>query len=382
MNNENKKSNPGALDGVRVIDATHLVPGGWCAMMLGDLGADVVRVESPGAAARVSFLQCVNRNKRSMTLNLKTDQGRGIFKQLARDADVIIEDMRPGLMRGLGLDYETLCMDNPKLVFCSLTGFGHTGPYSGRPAHEINFYGMSGLMSMNRGRDGAPVIPGAQAAAIGGGGLPASAAILAALLSRANSGRGQFIDMALFDGTVNLMLLQAAAALAAGGPADTPLTGKFACYNVYKTADDQWITVGALEPPFWKTFCEKLEIAHLIPKQYDPSIIPEVETKVKEKTLAQIMSLFEESPACVEPVVELYEVFTNDPQVKARGMAAEIPAPEGRSINLPGNPINLTQTPWQIKRPIPSFGQHTTEILNELGLPESEIEDMKKNGIV
>ena len=371
----------GALQGISVLDMARLVPGAWCAQVLGDLGADVVRVEAPAAAMRQAFLACVNRNKRSVVIDIKSDQGRDILFELVRKADVLVEDAAPGIFDRLGLSRDTLEKENQNLVHCSLTGYGHTGPLAGRPAHEINFYALSGLLSLNRDPAGRPVIPGTQITAGGAGAWPAAGAILAALVARQRTDRGQHIDMALYDGTVALAMLQSAAVFSDDPHRAARLTGRYACYHIYRTADNEWISAGALEPQFWKIFCERLGLEDLIPRQFDESIVPEVEAAVAAHTLDQIVDMFADEPACVEPVREFEDVLENDVQLKERGMMVEQTA-EGRTVRAMGNPVNMSDTPWAVRRGVPDFGEHTRDVLAELGRSEDEIQELYDKGIV
>lgn len=388
MNN----GNPGAaLEGVRVLDLTRLVPGGFCAQLLGDLGAEIVKVESTqsgsplGGGARTPFFTCVNRNKRSLALDLKSPAARDIILKLADRSDVLIEDMRPAGAAALGVDFDSVSARNPRLVYCSLSGFGRTGPRADTPGHEINFYALSGLLSITANADGSPVVPGAQITAFGAGGFPAAFAIAAALIARERTGRGQLIDMALFDGTVMMMGLQAASYFS-GGPMpaakNTALNGLFPCYNIYKTADGRWMSMGGLEPRFWKTFCEKIGRADLAARAFDTSAIPEVADAVAAKAMSEWVEIFADAPACFEPVQTFEEVFHGDEQVRARGMVVDIEQPGGAPLKMLGNPVNLSDTPWRAAAPPPDLGAHSVEILEQAGFAKQDISEMLEQGIV
>mgnify|MGYP005850627769 CR=1 FL=1 len=380
-----------ALHGLSVLDLTRLVPGGFCTQLLGDLGAHVIKIESRkqtnvmGGKGRNPFFTCVNRNKKSLALDLKSEEARAIIGRLADTADVLVEDMRPSAAAGMGLDYPALMKRNPRLIVCSLSGFGRTGPRSETPAHEINFYALSGLLSVTANADASPVVPGAQITALGAGGFPAAFAVTTALLARERTGRGQHIDMALFDGTVTLMGLQAATYLAGGpmpGARNTALNGMFPCYNVYKTADGRWMSMGGLEPQFWNTFCDTLGRADLKPRAYDPSAITDVADAVAQKSMREWIALFEDNPACFEPVQTFEEVFHEDEQVRARGMVVDMEQPGGKPARMLGNPVNMSETPWKISCPPPELGADSHSILKSLGYDEDTIQDLTQRGIV
>jgi crotonobetainyl-CoA:carnitine CoA-transferase CaiB-like acyl-CoA transferase len=380
-----------ALHHIRVLDLTRLVPGGFCAQLLGDMGADVIKIESKkqsnplGGKGRTPFFTCVNRNKRSLALDMKSDQAREIILKLVDTADVLVEDMRPAAAAGMGLDYRALHARNPRLIYCSLSGFGHTGPRRDTPGHEINFYALSGLLGITANKDGSPVVPGAQITAIGAGGFPSAFAITTALLAREHTGSGQHIDMALFDGTVMMMGLQAATYFA-GGPMpaaqNTALNGMFPCYNIYKTADGRWMSMGGLEPQFWKIFCEKIERTDLMARAFDTSAITVVADAVKQKTMQEWIRIFADESACFEPVQSFEEVFYKDEQVRERGMIVDIDQQNGAPLKMLGNPVNLSETPWRASAPPPELGAHTSEILLDAGFDENAISHMKELGTI
>ena len=316
---------------------------------------------------------------------MKAAPGRDIILKLVDGADVLVEDMRPEAAAGMGIDYATVHARNARLVYCSLSGFGHTGPRRNTPGHEINFYALSGLLSITANPDGSPVIPGAQITAFGAGGFPAAFAIATALLARERTGQGQHIDMALFDGTVMMMGLQAATYFAGGDmPAagNTALNGRFPCYNVYQAADGRWMSMGGLEPQFWKIFCEKIGLPHLIPRSFDNAAIAEVANAVKQKTSQEWIALFQDDPACFEPVQSFEEVFFHDEQVAERGMVVDIPQHGGKSLKMLGNPVKMSGTPWRACTPPPELGADSDAVLREIHMSEPEIMKLREQGII
>ena len=246
-----------ALSRYRMLDLSRQLPGPFCSMLLADLGMDVVVVASPNDPMGAG-IPLLGRNKRSVTLNLKAPEGREIFHRLAREADVVLEGGRPGGARKLGVDYETLRAVNPRLVYCSISGYGQDGPYRDRVGHDVNYLGFAGVLDVTGVRHGEPVIPGVQIADIGGGALMAATGILAALLGRDQTGEGQFVDIGMMDGAVAWQVINAFNLLVQGGAqrrGETMLTGQHPCYALYETKDGRWVTVGALEPHFWRNLC-------------------------------------------------------------------------------------------------------------------------------
>ncbi|WP_269409580.1 CaiB/BaiF CoA transferase family protein [Lentibacillus daqui] len=379
------------LTSIRVLDLTRLLPGPYCTMLLADFGAEVIKVEDPkvGDYARENepkldenstFFHALNRNKKSICLNLKTDAGRESFIKLVKKSDVVVESFRPGVMNRLGLDYETLKEINPKIIYCAITGYGQTGPYVNRPGHDINYLSYAGLLQLMGERGGKPIVPAAQIADIGGGALPAAIGILLALFEREKSGEGQFVDISMTDGVISWLQILLSGYLAnhvEPQRGEMELSGGRACYEVYQTRDGRFLSVGALEPKFWQAFCTVIDREDLIPKLAAPieeqeHMKEEIQAIISNKTLDEWMVDFAEVDACVAPVLTFAEVLKN-PQVRAREMIQPL---EHRMLGMMkqiGTPIKLSETPGKIYSQAPKLGEHTEEILKTL-IEEEDID--------
>lgn len=380
------------LEGLRVLDLTRLLPGGFATLLMADLGADVLKIEEPGKGDYVRWMPpakdgisaghaALNRNKRSMTLNLKTPEGRDVLARLVEDADVLIESFRPGVMDRLGAGYEALSERNPKLVYCAISGYGQDGPYKDKAGHDINYLGYAGVLDIIGPPGGDPVIPGVQIGDLGGGALMAFGGMLAALYQRERTGRGAFVDISMTDGAMAWLCFHAQAyffdeTLPQRGA--MRLSGGLACYHIYRCADGKHLTVGALEPQFWAALCTALSVPELIPQHLSDdqaSLIARLEeifaSKPRDEWVAALGSL----DACVGPVNDLAEAFA-DPQIAARAMVAG----EGPD-RVVGNPIRFAgdQTSYG---PAPGFGEHTDDVLNAAGYSPDQIAALRERGIV
>jgi len=365
-----------SLSGIRVLDLTRLLPGGYCTLLLADHGADVIKVEDTGAGdyarADPPSFASLNRGKRSLQLDLKSQGGRDALLRLVRGADVLVESFRPGVMDRLGVGWEVLRAENPRLVYCAITGYGQDGPLRSRAGHDLNYLARTGVLALSGDGDGPPVQAAAQIADVAGGALMAAFGILAAL----RTGEGQFVDIAMADGALS-MLAMPAAGLLAGGAAprrgELVLGGRLLCYRPYRCADG-WISVGALEPKFWAAFCRGVEREDLIERQFDPpgsDAHAVVSAIVVERTRAEWEAFNAEHDCCVEPVLELAEAL-EDEQVRARDMVAD---------GLLGTPVKLSRTPGDPRRgPPPGLGEHTDELLAEAGYDASEIAALRASG--
>ncbi|WP_047152841.1 CaiB/BaiF CoA transferase family protein [Aneurinibacillus tyrosinisolvens] len=324
------------LDGIKVLDLTRLLPGPLCSMYLADYGAEVVKVEDPfiGDYARDmepmlagsgALYQLVNRSKKSISLNLQKSEGKDILLHMVREADILIEGFRPGVMKRLGLDYEEVRKANPRIIYCSITGYGQTGPYAEMAGHDLNYVSYTGLLYESIRRSGtAAVMPAVQIADIGGGTLHSVTGILLALLKRNSSGTGEYIDVSMMDGVFPFMIPAISYHLAAPSPEDSgfnPLTGSLACYNVYRTADERWFALGALEEKFWRRFCEVAGLSNHLPNHWDPAKQPAIAEQLTgffhSHTASQIADKFKDEDVCLTPVLSIGEAIDN-PHVQAR----------------------------------------------------------------
>ena len=381
-------TNHGALSGITVIDLSRLLPGPYCSMILADHGARVIAIEDRRFLADGLFMDTVNRNKEHMTLNLKTAEGKQIFFQLAKRADVVLEGFRPGVVNRLGVDYESVRQINSRIVYCSISGFGQTGPYRNRVGHDVNYLSIAGVLDLIGEPDRPPAIPGIQIADIAGGGMNAAVGILLALFAREKSGRGQYIDISMTDGMV--AFLPAAmffSRLAGQEPvrSDNILSHRYACYNTYETADGKYLSVGAVEKRFWQKICEIMEMPDYVDLQYDDrqrkEIIDCMRTAFRQKTLDEWEAVLGESEVCWGRVQSLSDVL-NDPLFQDRKMVIDFETRSGQKAKTLGVPVKLSDTPGSIRKPPPEFGQNTDAILMELGYAEEEIKVLEEKEVI
>src|SRR5580704_4195078 len=387
------------LKGIRVLDLSRLLPGPYCSMMLGDLGAEVIKVEDtkggdptrykPPRYERQSIaFQQLNRNKKSISLDLKNPAGRDLFLQLATTADVILEQFRPDVVTRLGIGYKEVSRINPGLVYCSLTGFGQDGPHRLRSGHDLNYLALAGVLGLTTDERGKPVIPGVQIAHLAGG-MIAAFGILAALMARQQTGKGQYVDVSMFD--VMLAMLPVPSSSQFGGDeidvgGKYVLSGAYPFYNVYETADGLYMTLGALEPKFWEGFCVTVGREDLIPRQFDEGqpredLFEEVRRIFKSKTQAEWIDLMADADACCEPVLAMREAFEH-PQTRAREMVMELDHPaEGKAKQL-GFACKLSDTPASVTSHSPALGEHTDEVLRQIGISDANLERLKQSGAI
>jgi len=383
-----------ALAGLRVLDLTRYIPGPYCTMLLGDLGADVVKVEEPGigdptravppAVGEDSAVHaCLNRNKRSIVVDIRQDEGVAIVRRLAAKADVLVEAYRPGALARRNLGADALREQNPRLVYCSLTGYGQKGPLASRAGHDVNYMALGGLLGDLRAGDGKPVLPGAQIADMAGA-LFATIGILAALQARERSGRGQEVDVSLLESVLALMTVPAARAFAGAGPSNE-LRGTHACYNVYRCRDGKVITVGALEAKFWESLCEAMGLPEHASRQWErggrrQETIDAFARAFGSRDRDEWLRVLEKADACVEPLLDVEEMAAHE-QVRARHAVVEAPTGEA-TFRTVASPLHLSATPVQDARPVPTLGQHTDEVLGELGYAREEIAQLRDDGVV
>ncbi|MBV9355395.1 MAG: CoA transferase [Chloroflexi bacterium] len=371
-----------ALAGLRVLDLTRLLPGPYCTQLLGDLGADVIKVEEPGqgdparALAGPLFGQ-VNRNKRSLTLNLKSDEGQSLLRRLVLDSDVLVESFRPGVMRRLGLDYDVLAEVQPRLIYATLSGFGQAGPYRARAGHDLTYVALAGLLGLNAAVDGAPVVPSAQVADLGGA-LLATVAILAAVVARSRTGRGQRVDTSLFEAALAWLpaLLGSFVQLGrAPRPGEPLLGGALPRYDVYATSDGRYVALGALEDAFFAAFLARAGASEL-------QSLPVVEQRrrlrelIRGRSRAEWVALMADVDTCFAPINTLDETLA-DPHVRDQGLLRW----HNGSPEL-GAPFTLSDTPVVLDRRPPALGEHTQEVLATLGLDAAAVGELAARGVV
>jgi crotonobetainyl-CoA:carnitine CoA-transferase CaiB-like acyl-CoA transferase len=389
-----------AFDGVKVLDLSRLLPGPFCSMLLADFGAEVIKVEDPKGGDYIrwwppllgknsGFHVVLNRNKRSLTLNLKKPEGKELFKKLVEDADVVLEGFRPGVMDRLGLGYEVLQAINPQLIYCAITGYGGSGPRARKAGHDINYLALNGVLSYS-GRDGRPMVPGVQIADLGGGALYAAFSIAAALFARERLGKGQSIDIGMADGAFTWHCLRWGKYLADSAlpqPGDDFLNHGYACYNLYATRDDRYMSLGALEPQFWQTFCQAVGRPHWNqPNYFEPGphqkqLHDELAALFHEKTQGEWIALFADQDCCCEPVLNLAEVM-EDAQVKDRQMVVELIHAQWGTYRQLGIAPKFSLTPGTLRSHAPELGEHTSEILTSRGFTLQAIAALQDQGVV
>jgi alpha-methylacyl-CoA racemase len=316
-------SNIFPLSGIKILDLTRLLPGPLCTLHLADLGAEVIKIEdSFGDYARYvppmqnknsAFFLAVNRNKKSLILNLKTEEGKNKFLELAKTADVIVESFRPGVMEKLGLSYNKISKVNTKIIYCSITGFGQTGPWASKAGHDLNFMALSGVLYNKSNKR--PQIPSFQIGDIVGGSLTAALCILASIIQRAKTGKGDYIDISILDGLIahSVTALANSRSIELSGMDTTDLlTGELHCYNIYETSDNRHVALAALEYKFWEKFClainrEDLFSEHMSIGNQGKKTKAELELIFKSKTFNEWVQFFEETDCCLTPVLGINE---------------------------------------------------------------------------
>lgn len=390
-----------ALDGIKILDLSRLAPGPHCSMLLADFGADVTLVEAvPGSSAklgggmrgndgaeRAAAYNALGRGKKSIALNLKDEAARDIFYTMVKGADVVIEGFRPEVVKRLGVDYQTLAKINPRIIGCSISGFGQTGPYSNLVGHDINYISVGGALGVTGRPGSAPAIPVNIVADFAGGGLTAAFAICLAIIAREKTGRGQNVDIGMSDGVLSLMTSAFSGFFSNGRPirpGEFMLNGSVPWYNTYKCSDGRWFSIGSIEPHFYDALCRVLGLEEYLARQHDSSIHPEMQAKYTAifatKTADEWMEIMSKYDICAAPVLEMENVVTN-PHNLARGMVVEVDSPVGKVKQIGVGP-KLSDTPGKVRSTAPTIGQHTDEVLAGLGLEAAKIAALREAGTV
>ncbi|MFY0727700.1 CaiB/BaiF CoA transferase family protein [Pseudomonas sp. NFX15] len=390
----------GPLASLKVLDFSTLLPGPFASLLLADMGAEVLRIESPsrtdllrvlpphdqGVSASHAYL---NRNKRSLALDLKQPEALEVIKSLVQDHDIILEQFRPGVMDRLGLGYQALKAINPKLIYVSITGYGQTGPYKDRAGHDINYLALSGLASYTGRADSGPLPLGMQVADVAGGSLHGVIGLLAAVIARQQTGQGQHLDVSMTDCAFSLNAMAGAGYLACGvepGPEDQMLNGG-SFYDYYRSRDGRWLSVGSLEPAFMRSLCtalglEEMASLGLSPKPAQQARLKEaLKVEFEKHDFAELCALFAGLDACVEPVLSLGEALRH-PQLQARELVAQVPRGDGSSQAQMACPLKFSQGLPAPRHMGAALGQHTDQVLAELGLGVERIAELRRARVI
>ncbi len=402
---------PGALDGIKILELTRVGPGAFCTMMLADMGAEVLKIEAPpsgklagsGASpkpedARKLATSFTNRNKKSMTLNLKYPAGQAILQELVKSYDVLVEGFRPGVMKRLGGDYETLKKLNPRLVYCALSGYGQDGPYRDYPAHDLNYLSLAGVANLIGPPEGLPAIPLNIVADYAGATMHGVAGIMFALFARERTGEGQFVDVSYLDTTISLL---AATPNVRDYFADDVTTsrgkgifgGEYAYYGFYETKDRKMISIGCTEPWLWENLCDAIDRSDLKDCGMKPADFSAPVTERHAYARAELQRLFltrtrdewfdilTKADVCIGKVYDVPEVF-QDPQVRHRQMAVDLDHPVAGKVTQAGVAVKLSSTPGSIRSFAPALGQNTEEVLGALGYSAAKIAELREKRVV
>jgi crotonobetainyl-CoA:carnitine CoA-transferase CaiB-like acyl-CoA transferase len=372
------------LDGIRVLDLTRLLPGAVATQYLRDFGAEIIKIEPPvtgdysrhflSVAGETPIFTATNRGKKSVVLDLKNPHARDVMIRLAENADVLIEGFRPGVMTRLGLDYDDLKSRNPRLIGVAITGYGQSGPYRDMAGHDLNYLSLAGVLDLIGPKDGSPVIPGVQIADLSGGAMQAVIGVLLALAARERTGEGQFVDVSMMNGSAALLVFPLAYLHATGSQSERGndvLSGRYACYNVYRCSDDRWISVGALESRFWGTLCRELGRPELIKDQFaeeprQSEVKAAIVDAFRQRAAEEWFALLGKKDCCVTPVRTLDEA-ARDPHFEACPIGI-IP--------------KMTTTPAKLDGVSPQLGEHTIEALSSVGYTQQQIDELKHRGAI
>lgn len=390
----------GPLASLKVLDFSTLLPGPFASLLLADMGAEVLRIESPtrmdllrvlpphdhGVSASHAYL---NRNKRSLALDLKRPEALEVIRQLLQDHDILLEQFRPGVMERLGLGYEALKAINPRLIYVSITGYGQTGPYKDRAGHDINYLALTGLASQTGRRDQGPLPLGIQAADIAGGSLHGVIGLLAAVIARQHSGQGQHLDISMTDCVFSLNAMAGAGYLACGvepGMEQQVLNGG-SFYDYYRSRDGRWLSVGSLEPVFMQQLCQALGRPELAAQGLSP--LPEQQRALKQALqiefekhdFAELCQLFAGLDACVEPVLSLAEAVEH-PQLQARQLLSQVPREDGSLQTQMACPLKFSDGLPEPRHIGARLGAHSDQVLAELGYSAERIEELRRSQVI
>ncbi len=393
---------PGPLNGIKVIDLTRVLAGPFCTMTLADLGAEVVKIEKPGTGddsrafgphlkGESAYFMSINRGKKSLTLDLKSEKGREVFLKLIETADIVVENFKPGVMKKLGLDYEALSKLNPRLIYCASSGFGQTGPYSRRPAYDLIIQGMGGLMSITGPDASQPTKVGSSIADIFAG-VFSVIGILSALYNRTNSGRGQMVDVAMLDCMVSI-LENAIARFTGSGIDPVPIGNRhpsIAPFTSVKTSDG-YINIACGNDALWLKLCEIIGRSDLAADkrfasnhsrcEHMPDLLPMLNEAMCRQSSAIWLAKLEAGHVPAGPINSISQVLS-DPQVLARNMLLELTHPVAGLIKIPGSPIKMSETPTEVRSPAPVLGQHSEEILAGLGYTAQQIDAFRSQSVI
>ncbi|MBI5419645.1 MAG: CoA transferase [Deltaproteobacteria bacterium] len=387
------------LSGIRVLDLSLQLPGPFCTLMMADHGADVIKVDEPNPRIRNPFAgeesglspadRYLNRGKRSLTLNLKSEEGREVFRKLAASADVVVEGFRPGVTERLGVDYATLSARNPRLVYCSISGYGQTGPMRTVVGHDINYISYAGILGLCGPKDSPPALPPVQIGDLFGGAMLALSGILMALLHRQATGKGKWLDLSMTDGAMAMLSIHAADFLAGGPPPERggmPLTGMYPCYGTYRCADGKYVSIGPLEAWFWQRMVKALGREDLADSQYATGeegarVHGDLSKVFAAKGRDEWVEFFGEHDVCLSPVLSLPEALSH-PLAQARKMVIEVDSLLGGRERQLGLPVKFAGEEEGSPRRAPRLGEHDEEILGEIGYAPARIEELRAQGVI
>jgi crotonobetainyl-CoA:carnitine CoA-transferase CaiB-like acyl-CoA transferase len=387
------------LSGIRVLDLSLQLPGPFCTMMMADYGADVVKIDEPEPRARNPFAaedpgtgpldRYLNRGKKSVTLDLKSAEGREIFRKMASTADVVVEGFRPGVVTRLGVEYETLSSTNPGLVYCSISGYGQTGPMRDAAGHDVNYLSYAGVLGLSGRPEVPPALLPVQVGDVYGGSMMALSGILMALLSRQKTGKGAWIDISMTDGSVASLAIPASNLLGGGIPQERgalPLAGMLPCYDTYRCADGGYVSLGALEPWFWKKLVTRLgredfdELQYAVGESAE-EVRRDLQAIFLGKTRDEWIRLFEGEDVCISPVLSLDEALSH-PNILARRMVVDVGSPLGGTERQLGLPIKIAGEEERVPRRAPRLGEHDDPVLEGLGYSGEEIAGLRAKGVI